>query len=136
MTYNDARDEILTPFWLAWRPFGYTAIFTDVPGSVPDTNDIWARVTIKHVTGNQASLADPQSKRCWRRDGFVTVQVFSPAGDGLVQGYDAAQAVTNSYQCYKNCNVWFRNTKLEEIGNDGAFFQVNVTSNFTYFDLR
>ncbi len=50
-TYSQARDEILGTFWDAWEPTGHTVIWPDKPGDKPSGAEPFARVTIRHATG-------------------------------------------------------------------------------------
>jgi hypothetical protein len=136
MTFDEARDIILGFFKAAWDPTGFPAVYTDVPGSVPTSETVWARATIRHATGNQGSLAGDQATRRWNRTGTVFIQVFAPVGDGSKAGYDAAQLVVNAFQAARHPNVWFRDVRMNEAGTSGAFEQLNVLATFSYDDVR
>lgn len=136
MNTNDARDQILGVFKTAWDTTGFPARYTDVPGGIPDEESPWARALVRHLTGRQASLAGEGGARRWRETGIVLVQVFAPVGDGSVRVYNLAQLIKNAYRDAKNLDVWFRNTRMKEVGASGGFEQVNVTTDFIYDDVR
>lgn len=136
MTFDEARDEILGVFLAVWKPLGYPVVWTDVPADVPSTATVWARVTVRHATGRQASLAGEDGARRWNRTGTLYVQVFAPVGDGSASAYAAAQVVANAYQAARGLGVWFRNTRINEVGASGAFEQINVLTDFSYDDVR
>lgn len=135
MTFDEARDVMLTTFLTAWKPLGFPVVWTDVPGSVPNGSTVWARVVLRHATGGQGSLSGDTGKKRWRRAGTLFVQVFSPVGDGSSAGYSAAQTVVDAFQSAKDC-VWYRNIRMNEIGADGSFEQFNVLVDFTYDEVR
>lgn len=136
MTPQEAVDAIGKVFKDAWDTTGGAAVYDDLPGSVPsDDSTLWARLTIRHTDGGQASLAGDSGARRWRKEGIVTVQVFSPMGDGVQAGRNAAATVVNAFQDAKLA-VWFRNTRMNEVGASGAFFQTNVSTTFSYDEVR
>lgn len=136
MNSNEARDQILGVFKDAWDDTGYPALYTDIPGGIPQEEGPWARALVRHVTGQQASLAGESGARRWRETGIVIVQVFAPVGDGMVRVYELAQLVKNAFRDAKNLDVWFRNTRIKEVGTSGSFEQINVTTDFIYDDVR
>jgi len=136
MTFDEARDIILGVFKAAWDPTGFPAVWTDLPGSAPTSETVWARATIRHATGAQASLAGENGARRWARTGTVYIQVFAPVGDGSKAGYEAAQIVVNAFQASRHENVWFRDVRMNELGTSGAFEQLNVLATFSYDDVR
>lgn len=136
MTFDEARDIILKVFKDAWDLTGFPVTWTDVPGSAPTSETVWARATIRHATGAQASLAGENGARRWARTGTVYIQVFAPVGDGSKAGYEAAQIVVNAFQASRHENVWFRDVRMNEVGTSGAFEQLNVLATFSYDDVR
>jgi hypothetical protein len=134
MTPEEAEDIILGIFKTAWDP--NPAVYDDVPGNKPAGDVIWARATVKHATGRQSSLGNAGGKRRYTFEGTVTVQVFSPVGDGSTAGLDAAKVVLNAYEDARNPDVWFRDARLNEVGSSGAFDQINVLATFSYDDVR
>jgi hypothetical protein len=137
VTFREARDYILKTFKDAWDITGYPAVYTDVPDTVTPSNCVWARVILRHSTGNQASLTGcANGEQRWNNQGIVFVQIFAPVGDGSSAAYDAAQIVVNAFRDAKGSEVWFRKSRINEIGNSGAFEQINVLSDFTYDEIR
>lgn len=136
MTFDEARDIILGVFKAAWDPTGFPAVWADVPGSASTSETVWARATIRHATGRQASLAGADGARRWSRTGTVYIQVFAPVGDGSKAGYEAAQIVVNAFQASRHSNVWFKDVRMNEAGTSGAFEQLNVLATFSYDDVR
>ena len=55
--------------------------------------------------------------------------------DGLARDY--AQIVMNAFEgAATSKQIWFRGTELNIIGEDGAFWQVNVVINFEYDQVK
>lgn len=136
MTPQEGKDAILTVFSTCWNALGYPAVYSDLESKPPTSETVWARATIRHRSGDQASLSDSNGQRIWDNDGGVVIQIFSPVGDGLKSGYAAVNNVVNAYRTAKLAEVWFRNPRFREAGNDGAFDMIIFECNFTYTDVR
>lgn len=136
MTPERAQDIILGVFKTAWDTTGFPAVYTDVPGEKPTSETVWARATIRHATGRQTSLAGDVGTRRFTDKGTVFVQVFAPVGDGSTACYAAARLVQNAFRDAKGLDVWFTDARMNEVGSDGAFEQINVLATFSYDDVR
>lgn len=138
-TFREARDDILGAFKAAWDETGYFVAWPQKPAEPPADQvepQPWARITIEHARGFQASLASDQGLRRWERRGFVVTQVFAPGGAGTGETYDLAKRVVDAFQGKKTAHgVWFRNVRIQERGASGPWFQVNVVVEFTYDEL-
>lgn len=132
-TPEQARDEMLAVFKAAWDPTGYTAIWSDIPGTVPASEAPWARVTVRHQDGRQGSLSNQAGVTRHTYTGTLFVQLFVPVGQGLTLGYTLARLVVQAYRTARGA-VWYRRQQFREAGNSGAFEQINVTVEFTYDD--
>lgn len=137
MTFDEGRDYVLSVFKAAWdtQP-SYAVTWNDVPAAPPGTDVIWARPTVRHATGRQSSLSGEIGLRKFQHTGTVFVQIFGPVGDGLKQVYSAANLVKNAYEDSRHENLWFRNVRLNEIGENGGFQQFNVLADFLYDEVR
>lgn len=136
MNYLQARDFIFGVFKAAWDATTFFAAYDDIPATKPDGQSPWARVSITHATGGQGSLANHAGVRRWDRTGVLVVQVFAPIGDGIKTCYSLATLVSNAFEGSQGSDVWFRNVRLNEVGVDGAFYQINVLADFSYEDVR
>lgn len=136
MTPRDAVSEMLAIFKTVWDDTGYTAIYTDVAGSKPTVQEPWARVTVRHALGAQASLSDENGLKVYTQTGTIFIQLFAPQGVGQVTCRDLAQPLLVAYSKNGGGSVWYRNQRMKEIGSDGAFDNSNVLIDFTYDDLR
>ena len=71
MTFNEAKDVICSIFNNYWQTTSYPVIWPDTVGKPPETEIPWARVSIQHYSGGQASLASFDATKRWRRTGSV-----------------------------------------------------------------
>ncbi len=137
-TYNEGNIDILTLFKTAWDTTGFTALYPNVPGEPPKAQVPWARVTLQHTGGGQGSLSGALGTKKWDRNGVLIVQVFVPNGEGLSQAYSLAKIVTDAYEGVSSPlrGVWFRNARINEVGPDGEWFQVNALVDFMYDEIK
>ncbi len=136
MTADEARDEMLAVLKAAWDTTSVPAnvSYPDKPFT-PPADAAWARATIRTATGRQSSLGGAMGAKRYTQTGTLWVQVFAPAGDGMVTAYALAQTVVNAYRTARG-TVWYRNPRWQEVGASGAFEQVNCLIDFTYDDTR
>lgn len=147
-TIVNARNEILTLFKTQWEADPLSAsiqvFYDDVKGDVPQTGDDdtfqpspFARVKIEHTTGGQSTLSGSIGTRTFTRNGLITVQVFTPSGQGLSLADQLVSIVVHAFEGSSTpSQVWFRNVRANEIGKSGPWFQYNVLSDFTYDEIR
>lgn len=137
-TFLEANNEILDAFKAAWDPTGNLALYENLKGAKPaGSSDSWARVTVRHVTGEQASLSNDAGVRRWERNGILTVQVFVPLAEGLQEGYNLAKIIADAFEGATTPSaVWFRNVRVNEVGPSGEWFQINVLIDFTYDEVK
>jgi hypothetical protein len=126
-----ARDEILSLFKTAWdnSPItnGLPLVFDDSKKEIAD--DCFARITIQHNTGFQASFGATRFTRL----GIVFVQIFTPLGNGLKLSDEISELVLSAFEGKSTTSgVWFRNCRLNEIGETDKWFQTNVVCEFEY----
>lgn len=95
------------------------------------TDDAWARITVQGGEAFQASLGGTGNRR-WRQPGLVTVQIFSPMGEGLQTSLDVADDVVVALEGVSTSSVDLHAASVNPIGRDGAFFQTNVRTPFRF----
>lgn len=142
-TLTQARDEILGTFKTAWdagaETVGKTVLYPNVGNQEPPTaEELWARVTVQHFVGAQVTLSGATGARRFRHNGLVTVQLFAPSGEGLETLDAAATIVKQAFEGVTTSpgRVLFRNVRVNEIGPDGQWFNVNVLADFEYDEVR
>jgi len=136
----DGRDEILAHFtdkWNAGTPPIPLLLYDDKHRDLPDDAP-YARITIKHNVFPQVTVGATVVKGGngvrFRRFGIVTVQVFELSGDGLTSSDVLVDLALDAFEGEKTGldRVEFRNARINEIGQDGPWFQTNVIAEFTY----
>lgn len=139
LTITEGRDEILSIFKAVWGTTGYLAQYSGTEGEPPNQIDPWARVTVRHVGGGARSLGNVQGKRCMQRIGNVTIQLFDKANrDGLAELDVLANAVLRGYEKPSDPShgVWYRNARLNEVGQIGDWTQFNIIAEFSYNEVH
>ena len=134
MTYKEARDYIYGIFHAVWDN-NWPVAWGDLPATPPSNDTAWARVRLQHTNGGQSTLCGESGSRRFARRGIVTISIFVPVGGGQTKAYELAQMVANAYEDAR-LDVWFRNTRIREMGASGAFEQVDVLSDFHYDEVR
>lgn len=97
----------------------------------------WAAVTLKHASGFQSTLSGVTGSKTFKRLGLLTTQIFVPTGKGLQEAYDLAKVISDAFEGTSTPGgVWFTNVRLNEVGRDGEFFQLNVIIEFSYDEIK
>lgn len=148
MNTTEARDEIFGMFRLNWGNLAGAVVGGDPPPIIwqgqeqlaPQiVNGAYARAVVLHQSGMQASLAGDTGIKMWRRSGVVIVQCFGPlsSGKGLTIAEGLATIVKNSFEGLASPGgIWFRNVRINEVGPNDAWYQVNTIADFTYDEVR
>lgn len=141
-TTKQARDEILgrlksTVDALTAPPGPLTIIYDDAKKEPPRDATSWARARVQHTTGRQASLSGATGVKRWERGGFLIVQLFTPAKEGQNLSDDLASIIRGAFEGYSTpSGVWFRNPRINEVGQDGTWYQVNIFVDFLYDEIK
>ncbi len=138
---TQARDEMLGTFLTAWLADSGSqnvpVLYADTSQELPDSGH-WARVTIRHAFGEQATLCCDTGAHRYRHFGTVTVQLFTVTGDGLEVSDELALVAKNAFEGVTTSpgQVIFRRVRVNEVGQDGQWFQVNVLTDFEYDEVK
>lgn len=148
MDQEAARDAVNEAFYSHWMAEAAAAAgLTSFPKveftglqedqKLSEGNAPWARVTVKWASGQGHTLAPVGSRRFDRR-GTVTVQVFTPVGKrGLLQSDRLAKVAQDAFEANAPASgPWFRNVRPQDVGPDGAWYQVNVVAEFTFDEVK
>jgi hypothetical protein len=129
LTYLQARAEMFVLFKTAWDTTGYPAHYDDVRISRSPDDSPWAVISVQHASGFQSAIG-----QLFTRLGFLTVQIFTQSGKGLQEAYELCKIVSDAFEGTSTPGgVWFSNVRLNEIGRDGTFQQMNVIIDFNYY---
>lgn len=103
----------------------------------PPTGETWARLVVRHRTRGQETLG-PTGTRKFESTGSIFVQCFAPLDKGVSDADNLAAAARAVFEgkvllpehirCY--------GAVVREIGQDGAWYQVNVEAFFTYDETK
>lgn len=138
-TIEEARDEILTHFTTAWNAQASPPIllYDDRERDLPD-NAPYARIMVEHNLSTQVTVGGKKALggggQRFRRTGLVTVQIFTPFGDGLTDSDPLVDLVLDIFEGEETSSdrVEFRNVRPNEVGQNGAWHQTNVLAEFVY----
>lgn len=141
MTQSEARDEILTMFRDAWLASldskDIPVRFDDVAADGPIGGQPWARAVVRNSSADQATLSNQNGQRRFERRGFLNVQIFTVYGDGLNLADKLSKVVQDAFEGKSSpSQIWFRSVRVNEIGQDGPYFQTNVVANFEYDEVK
>lgn len=145
-TFQGATDELLGLFWDFWRAETPAANGGNVPtvqwpddeSDPPAADAPFARIRIRHNPSGQSTFG-PTGQRRFARSGIVTVQVFTPVTDGAgsTLAGKLATIARNAYEGRSTASgIWFRDTRIKEVGSDKTWYQINVTVEFEYDEQR
>ena len=143
-TTATARDEILGRLksvvdGLTSPPGPLKVIWDDKKDQPPRANptESWARALVQHTTGRQASLSGATGRKRWERGGFLIVQLFTPALEGQNLADELGSIIRGAFEGYSTpSGVWFRNPRINEVGQDGAWLQTNIFVDFLYDEVK
>lgn len=148
MTEEQARDEMFDMLDAEWTTkagavTGGAAPLIIWQGEEPETPPSreagpYARATVRHFTGGQATLGSVGSRR-FNREGAIFVQCFAPLGIGnpLTIAERLGRIARDAFEGRSSPGgIWFRNPRLNEVGPADGWFQVNVVAPFTYDEVK
>ena len=137
LTYREARDDIFAVIKTAWDTTGNVIFWPDKAGKAPSAPASWARVALQHGNPGSQSLTGGNGTIKFERQGVLVIQVFSPAGQGLSEGYDLCKVLTDALEGKATSNgVWFKRVRIVEAGNEGDYSQLNVIAEFNYDEVK
>ena len=143
MNEIQATDEMLTLFREAWES-GAPAFnngqvpLVEWPGvdplEFPPKDSPWARVNVQHGTREQSTLGGI-GNRAFEARGILVIQIFTPRD--LLQAQQLAIIARNAFEGVSSPgDIWFRNVRMNEVGTDASWSQINVVAEFEYHELK
>lgn len=135
-----AADEMVDLF-LAAVAGAFPIEWPNTKFTKPDATDTWARWSITHGAGGQATLAGATGRSRFNKGGAVHIEVFTPLGEGLKVAYDAAQIAVNAYEGKRTpSGVWFRNVRIDDNGQgrggDSGWWCSVVVAEYEYQNIN
>jgi hypothetical protein len=136
LTFAQAIDDINSMMKTAWDSTGYEVHWEDVRTNRSETNDPWVTFVVRHATSDQDNLGGIGARN-FVRTGIAIASIFTPTGNGLSESYGLAKVVADAYEGQSSDNgVWFRRIRLQEVGRESQFYQVNVLIDFEYNETK
>lgn len=147
-TAAQAIDEMMGVLNTAWLADADTLdlalLWEDVAIKPPVTADAnaqaapWGKGFIRHAAGGMASLTSETGKRRYRRTGTIVIQIFSPAGEGRTRNRVIAPVARDAYEAAQSTTlgIEYRNARIEDLGEDGTWYQSNVLVDFEYDEVK
>jgi len=136
LTFDQAVDDMTRMFSDIFRILPNTVHYPGKKRSRLTDLVPWLEYHIQHVEGFQSSLGG-EGHRIYRRIGTITVKIFTPNGNGLSDSYALAKVAADVYEGQTSQNgVWFRRVRINEIGSEGTFHQLNMYAEFEYDEIK
>lgn len=110
--------------------------YPDVTAARPDEEVPHIRVFMDHTYERQSSLGEVGNRR-YRIGGIFSAQIFTPFGHGQVEADAISGVVKSAFRGVNTGNdaIEFRNVRVVDVGQDGAWLQTNVMTEFVYDEI-
>ena len=96
----------------------------------PTRGTNWVRVTLNWGDQRPASVGGATNR--YRTVGVITVQVFADQGGGPVTALQIADDVVACFRGTTISTIRTKGTSLQDVGGDGAWYQINVITPFEF----
>jgi hypothetical protein len=121
----------------------FEAQWSDTPVQMPNVEfDIpetaWVRLNIDDASTNWASFGVPDGNT-ERHFGQVTVQLFTPSGEGEGLGLEYADLIKGIFRNWSDVSSGLRFLVppfARQVGVDGKWYQINVVAPFQFDDFN
>jgi hypothetical protein len=139
-TYPEAIDEIFSHFnnslsskaseIIGEAPICFWQGKTEIK---PDSSKFWLRISQQTVLERMETLANPVKR--YQTSGLVFIQIFCPkiALNSFYTGRLLAELCRNIFRG-RTDNVWFKNSRIKELGPEDSYYRFNVISEYEYFE--
>tara|TARA_R110000822_G_scaffold120633_1_gene254105 strand:- start:1164 stop:1607 length:444 start_codon:yes stop_codon:yes gene_type:complete len=143
LTLAQARDAVgllINTAWLAAPAAAgismrWDNVKADKPGEDGTTTNAepFARTTIRVIESPQIT----QGRRRYQTEGSVTVQIFTPFGDGHTVGDALVQVILDTLRGHAGGTdgLWFFDINPNELGTEGPWFMTIVGATFRFQEL-
>lgn len=147
LTRTQARDEMLNRVKAAFASLDPVVVAPEnivwensaagqKPAETEEPPPAWARVTLQHASGGQASLTGALGTKLYDRRGLLTIQLFTRY-DGLITADAAAESIEDFFiNNASDSEVEYFNVVSQEVGEEGPWFQTNIVIDFEYRQVR
>jgi len=136
-TYKEAQDLIFAALRDAWVGSGETISRVAWPDRKfkPPSAANWMRVEYDIISGNQSGFGTSNKK--FRRDGLLSIQLFTPLSGGSTSPTNLAKIVADAFEGVRLGGIWFRTISgPTPVGQSGGFRQTNIAVAFEYDEVK
>lgn len=133
-TQMEAADALFTLVKTTWdaNAGGAPLYYENEDFERPAIPGVFGRATIRHSVGTRITLGGSTGK-IFRRFGQLYVQVFTPQDTGQYDIRVLTDSLAHAFEDVPaSFGVRIRDVSINELGNDGTYFQVNVVADFSY----
>jgi len=119
-------------FWAGQPPTQFPNQKFTPPDNLP-----WMRLVIQDAGVNWASMGDPGNNVA-RNVGQVTVQIFTPSGDGEGLALEIANQALAVFRSWSDTATGLRfevPPYARQVGVEGKWYQINVVAPFKFDDF-
>ncbi len=132
---DQARKAIQSAFTATWGTSTPVA-FDNKAFDANALNVPWVRLNVQFTSGSIAGLGQVGT-RCFRNEGLVFVQVFTPVGGGVSPNDLLATTARNVFRGVQLAGgLWFRNEGITHVGPEGKWYQQNVSAEFIFDEVE
>lgn len=151
LTISQAHDSISATFLAAWSTVldpntsqPYPVKYENVPpsqllASLMDgssgTLTPWARLTIRDNDSSQRTLGGTVGQRILDNTGVLSVEIFVPSGAGMDLVHSLAKLVRDAFVGPNGADPWYRNARIQPLGEQGRFYRIQVLAEFFYEEI-
>lgn len=134
-----ARDAIYGRLKTVLDASAYSAVrvfYPDTTAARPSDEVSHMRAYVDHTFERQVTLGSSGNRR-YRVGGIVSVQIFTPFGRGQVEADAISGVVKGAFRGVNTGSdaIEFRNVRVIDSGQDGAWLQTNVMAEFEYDEI-
>lgn len=145
--YTSAADDMLGVVNTAnnnQTVFGYMPTIRfqgDEEKAAPPSDQVWVRVAINTLVGEQKALAacvQKSGQRIYSSAGLIKIEIHIPRkGSDWRKAGMLAEHYQTAFNKRKTQNgVWFRNVVIRELDPEAEFMRINVAAEFYYSKIN
>lgn len=132
---NDATEAISQRFIAAWDASAVPFTMDNENFTPPDPVAAWIRLSIRFTVASQWTLGQPGNRK-FQRKGLIIGSIFIPANAGRKQADQLAQTFKDIFEGTTFGPIEAYTANQKELGTDGLWFQVAVSVDFNYNELK
>jgi hypothetical protein len=135
MNYKEARNAIMSRFLTELS--GVTVFFDNQQASppAPGTNVKWVHLMIKFTQARQDSFGSVGNRK-YVRQGLLIAQVFTPIDTATDTNDELCQQIIDTYEGVRLTDIWFFDGGITYSGNDGVWYQQNVSFDIHFEEMK